>query len=373
MIEHVGPLLRTGDNFMLYIQQNYFAFWGGVDIFFAISGFVIMRSIADRMGRNVLANLSWQRSELFAFWIRRAYRLLPSAWLWIAITMIVSIATAGHLAGNPSAVMKDAIASLLEVQNFHDYFCNIGMSECAGLSHYWSLSLEEQFYLVFPLLLIFVPARLLNFALVALIVSQIFVWRPANYTSLAWFVRTDALAWGVLLARFSISPAYRIIEPTFLRFFAFRSTFIFACLITIAGISFMTRIIASGGVWYPSIIALSSTLLVFSASYDRGYISSNVRVRSMLAWVGERSYALYLSHSLCFNGTALALNWTRPSFLTAAILLTTGICTTVIVADLNFRFIERPLTRRGRNIASKFLEQQPNSTRNHRNPVSQTT
>src|SRR5207302_1035375 len=157
----------------------------GVDLFFAISGFVIVRSL-----------LPVGRFSEFAvpFWIKRAFRILPAAWLWLAIGLLATaFFNSSGVFGTLDANARDAVAAFLQVQNIHYGNCiDTTQATCApggipfGL--YWSLSLEEQFYLVLPFVF-FLPRHLMIIGLVCGVLLQLFTVR----SGMAAQLRTDAL------------------------------------------------------------------------------------------------------------------------------------------------------------------------------------
>src|SRR5579885_546467 len=78
------PALLTWPNSKLDYLHNYFAFWTGVDLFFAISGFVIARELVPKLAAAADGSSEQVWRIILAFWIKRAWRILPSAWTWIA-------------------------------------------------------------------------------------------------------------------------------------------------------------------------------------------------------------------------------------------------------------------------------------------------
>ncbi len=138
----------------------------GVDAFFVLSGFLI----------TTLLVAEWQRSgtiRLRAFWARRARRLLPA--LLVLVVVVVLYATFAVPAGTYPDLRGDALAALFYVANWHfiaaggNYFVQTGA--VSPLTHTWSLAVEEQFYIVWPLVLVGV-LRLFR-RLVALLVVAI--------------------------------------------------------------------------------------------------------------------------------------------------------------------------------------------------------
>ena len=115
----------------------------GVDIFFVISGYVITQML--------IRNINQPFGEYLAdFYSKRARRILPSALLVIILTISVTYRFLGSITGGDTA--KDGIWAVLFLANFHfssqavDYFASA--IPLPILQHYWSLSIEEQFYIV---------------------------------------------------------------------------------------------------------------------------------------------------------------------------------------------------------------------------------
>lgn len=117
-----------------------------VDLFFALSGFLITSLLLVEVGRT-------RRVDLSHFWLRRAKRLLPALF-----AMIIGVAFFAWLFASPSELDRirgDAISTLLYYANWHAIFAGHGywdlVSSPSPLEHAWSLAIEEQFYLVWPL------------------------------------------------------------------------------------------------------------------------------------------------------------------------------------------------------------------------------
>ena len=117
----------------------------GVDVFFVISGYVITALLLRELHKN-------DSTSLRGFYARRARRILPAATLVIVGTTVASFYFLGFIAGNQEA--SDASAASLFVSNFH--FIQLGTDYASAhappspLQNFWSLAVEEQFYLIYP-------------------------------------------------------------------------------------------------------------------------------------------------------------------------------------------------------------------------------
>lgn len=153
----------------------------GVDVFFVISGFLITSLLLVERRRS-------GRVDLRSFWLRRARRLLPAAGVVIAGTAV--LVKVADLPVDGASVRGDALAALAYVANWRfvitdqSYFASFGLP--SPFRHLWSLSLEEQWYVVFPPVLVGLiallrrPAALLGVLLAAAAASA--VWMAMLYT-----------------------------------------------------------------------------------------------------------------------------------------------------------------------------------------------
>ncbi len=132
----------------------YFNLGHTLDLFFAISGFVIARDLMPRVQDSSNDRESFFRLAI-GFWILRAYRLLPSAWICLAGIVLLSLLfNQSNAFGSFRSNFAGAIAAMLQVANMHyaiNAFSELGM----GVTyHFWSLSLEEQIDLALPFMLL---------------------------------------------------------------------------------------------------------------------------------------------------------------------------------------------------------------------------
>jgi len=340
--------------------QSHLGFWGGVDLFFTISGFMITQSL---LRAQRLRNAMPLRDTLKVFWIKRAYRLFPSAWLWIALPLLAGALMPGTL---PANLWSYAAAAALNIANIGSPF--FLHSEGAAylhhnpFAHYWTLSMEEQFYVVFPILLLLTPPRLLIAALVVGIVLQ-FGWGRDMFT-LAWYTRTDALMWGVMLGLTFQSGIYQRLNPVLLQKRWIGAPVFYGLLLLLGLVTYRLgsfdfavgltpRPIAVG------VIALVCAALVFVASFDRHYLMLPGWPKAMLVWLGERSYSIYLIHHSLFMLVAAiylrayvtSVSSQEPPMFFAVVV---GVVLTLVLAELNYRYVEVPMRDYGRKLARRW-------------------
>ena len=352
LIEHTRINLVTWKSDALTHLYAYFGFWTGVDLFFAISGFVIARSLLPSL-EECRDDLAFFNTTI-AFWVRRAWRLLPSAWLWLAFLVVASVAFNRSGAFRPfHDNVEGAVAAVFDLANIW-VAEGLGHHEFGASFPYWSLSLEEQFYLLLPVA-VFLFRRNLVPLIAAAVVLQIVY--PRSQIAMAVVLRTDALLLGVLIAIWSAHPSYKLFEPTGLaRNALMRFAMLGLLLVLLAALGSDQLAVSPQRV---GVVALVSAALVLIASYDRDYLMRKGPLKRLLLWAGSRSYALYLVHIPAFFLTREI--WFRLSppdtvfggrfwlryLVTAAILL-------VLFAELNFRLVETPLRRRGARIAERL-------------------
>lgn len=335
-------------------QHAHLGFWSGVDLFFAVSGFVIARSLLP-----LLPPTNDRRAYIrttLSFWTRRALRLLPSAWLWLAVTVTASAVFNQSGAFGPfRANVSGAVAAILYYANFHEAF-GFGRFSLGAVFHYWSLSLEEQFYLALPLVIFLARGRLPT-VLIAIVASQFFIRRVGPWGDLLFaHIRCDALSLGVLLAIWSQSAAYRHAEPTAL------SSPLSRWLLPPA-LALLLAMVAGPMLGLPrctmALVAFVAAGIVWIASYNRDYLIPPGRVKRVLCWIGARSYAIYLIHVPAYAATVelwthLRPSVTRPGLHHAPMLIATALPLILALAELNFRFVESPLRAYGARFAERI-------------------
>jgi peptidoglycan/LPS O-acetylase OafA/YrhL len=358
MVQHAPAVLFPWRGEFQGRLYSHFGFWPGVDVFLAISGFVIARSLLPSLesARGLVDSIN----ITLAFWVRRIWRLLPSAWLWLALILLLVLCfnrsgAFGTFRGNFEAT----VAAILNVANFRALLV-FGQPEQGVSFPYWSLSLGVQFYILLPIAFL-LAGRRLPAVLILGVLTQLFLPRFGPGTSaignLLNVIRSDALMLGVLIALWSRTTTYRLFEPAGLRrtpIVGVLALAVLTGLLVTAG----SPVLHLGG-FNVGLVAILSGALVFIASYDGDYLFPPGRLKNLLLWIGARSYALYLIHEPAYlmareiwfriepPGTVFTGIYTLRFTVTALTIL-------FILADLNHRLVETPLRRRGARIAARL-------------------
>ena len=340
-----------------FLKDFYYYFGGafGVDLFFAISGFVIAKSLLPTL-RNTQSTQEFFQA-VKAFWIRRIWRLTPSSLLWIVLPLLLCLGfNESGAFFSLEANLRMAVAALLKVSNF--YARTVwGQPEYKNvLSPYWSLSLEEQFYFILPLLVFFFRRKLIP--LLLLIVSiQPFLHH--GYFALG-VMRSEALFLGVLIAIWQSHPTYNHWNPKFLQHAFPRVLFSWIIIGSLILLNSQIKWLPPGYSFGPA--ALVSGAAVLAASFNQDYFVKTHWLKSVLLWIGSRSYGLYLIHIPAFAASREIFHRGNPQNpvhlqgdFAIAFFVIFAILFTAFLAELNYRFLELPLRYKGKAIANKYF------------------
>lgn len=323
----------------------------GVDVFFVISGYLITSLLLKEWQQ-------YSRVDLKNFWLRRARRLLPALFLVIASTLGFAVVFLPH---EVAGLRSDALAAVGYVTNWYLIFHHQSYFETVGrpamLQHLWSLAVEEQFYLLWPLLFIAamrglrdryrLPVILAGAA--ASTVLMVFLYKPDVDPSRLYY-GTDTRAAGFLigaaLAFLLALPTPGILEKTVGGRFQVWVNSLPLDLIglgafSVLGWSFVRMdgfqpFLYQGGF---TLVALTTAVLIAVAIHPRARLCSRLLSWGPLRWIGLRSYGIYLWHWPVFMVTRPQLDVRIDGLpLLALRLVVTG-----VLAELSYHYIETPI------------------------------
>lgn len=297
----------------------------GVQLFFVLSGFLITSLLLrERAGTSEI--------RLGAFYTRRVRRIFPAFFAYIAVIGLMNVS------GVVDIDSSHFVAAITQTWNYQVLWISEPHSPSGVwyFGHYWTLSLEEQYYLLWPLTLILLPRRAIPATLLGLALLMPFIriaWYvgfPEHRGSLGMFFHTasDSLMWGSLLGFLMLDPPAWLVKATAHR--GIRAWVLFTMFIVQPWAAE-----AWGGRWtLPFGISLNAVASTYVIATLRCHADWRRALSSRpLAIIGVMSYSLYIWQQLF-----LAPDWAGGPRLPlwAALPLLCG------TAWLSWRFIERP-------------------------------
>jgi peptidoglycan/LPS O-acetylase OafA/YrhL len=257
----------------------------GVDVFFVISGYLITKILTE--------NIENENFSMFKFWIRRIKRLLPL----LLIVVLVTLIFAYFFVFKPVVkdISKDIFPAIFSYFNFHALydFGNYwgGDSKQSFFLHTWSLSVEEQFYLIYPLFLYFFYRYFKNFFVPIFIITILsyilfFYFLKINYkVDVAFYIlptRMWELSFGGLIGLINVQKIKTIINYN---------------LLPLIGIGFIlcSYLSSSKGISNLAILPVlgSGLIILYSTPND---IIGKILSSNFFVLIGKLSYSLYLWH-----------------------------------------------------------------------------
>ena len=307
-----------------------FEFFGGgfvgVDVFFVISGYLITSIL--------LEDLKYERFSLFKFYERRARRILPALYLVLLVTTL--IATFLMSPQQLKDFGQSLISTVTFASNFYflfkaDYWAQ--SSEFLPLLHTWSLSIEEQYYLVFPILLYLLYQFYKNkifWIFLALSIVSLFLseFGSRNFTVANFYIPATR-AWELFLG----SLAAVITNKKGIKK---NNTFAFFGLLLL-GFSFLFFNDSTPFPGFYSLVPVSGTFFLILFSHKETLVGRFLS-NKLLVGVGLISYSAYLWHQPLLAGFRIYQNSIETSFFELSII----IASTFVFAFLSFRFVEHP-------------------------------
>lgn len=300
------------------------AWSAGVDLFFAISGLVVLRSLYT------LRSTQGRFGAARAFYVRRVMRIVPLVWL------VGGVLAAGIVLGG--VMVGDVISALSFTANGHWSRCYGGAAGCGNplvYSPFWSVATEMQFYLVAPLIVLGLTRRAIIALAVLVLVVGLFLDRP--WGGALWAFRVDGIAVGLAIgaligsrpwkAWFSRLPPMGNAEAVF---------WLGVAAVLVAVLPAVVHGFAT------VLVALICGMIVVRSILRAG--SANAAGRA-LAWVGHQSFALYLVNLPIFALAALLL---PQDAVPVAIVMAIAVGAAFGMAWLLTRYVGDPLYDLGR-------------------------
>ena len=320
----------------------------GVDVFFVVSGFLITTLL-------VRERLATGAIDLPGFWTRRARRLLPALLVCVPASVLLARLSEGDLLVGIERQVLGAFtftSNWLEIGAGSDYFAATSPQLLMNL---WSLAVEEQFYLLWPLAVLGLLAltrrpevRAASALGLAVLSAALMALRLDPDSPTRVYYGTDTHVMGLMLGAalaFGYAAPHRA-WTTSTWWSAHRRQVAAAALVTLLGLMVLggedSPLTFRGGILLASVATTALVLVV---------VERPGRLRAVLElpparWVGARSYGIYLWHWPVFLVIGQDLP-VAPGGRTYLLTRLWCVVVTLVVADLSYRFVETPVRRHG--------------------------
>lgn len=300
----------------------------GVDLFFAISGFLICSRLLREWS-------SSGRISLTNFYLRRAFRILPLYWTYLLVMVLTGLISGLAVSG------RELGACLFFFRNY--FSCTDG--DGIYTSHFWSLSVEEHFYLLWPVFLVLLRPRL-AFWITPVLALMIHAWRAVDqrvhafdlifhhpHVLMYWRtdVRLDALLWGC----FAALLCHRRPLPEMPGWLSW------------VLLSAVVGAVAFSAPALPLMLAMLFPALIISTVYGRAGTLYRFLELPALRWVGRLSYSLYIWQTLFLQSPRVP----DPQWLAILKHFPANLFLIVVCSVLTHYLVERPMIQLGRSLS----------------------
>lgn len=303
----------------------------GVYLFFTLSAYLITQLLLRE--RDDLGAI-----RIRAFYIRRALRIWPLYFTYLALAAVFAIVTGESVRWHEAAYYAVFVANWSAIY---------GAGWVTVVLHLWSISVEEQFYLLWPPLLRRLGDRGIAWAALAMITSMVIGvlvgptgWTYALTSSFSCF---SAMGVGILLALAARRTALRTPVPRWLLF-----AFGYACWYAAAALGLGTSSMRSLAAL--ALVDVGCAAMLVSVLGSRGFAAP-------LLYLGKISYGLYVFHIFVLGTAALVLNKHAMTAVMYPVLVIGELIATVALAALSYRYLEAPFLRLKRHF--EFVRSRP--------------
>lgn len=356
-------------HFIMPYVDKYFSLIArtGVEMFFVISGFVICKQLINLFKidseNDFLSNIEANINYIKCFFIRRIYRLFPNVLLFTIIDV-------GFLLVDYNMYnVKESIIGFLSYLSLKCDFDAVAFGLAGAAvrhnNHFWSLVVEERFYLIFPFVFLFFKSwrNLLTCCAIFIVIIPIFgvlIGQEEKVIYNNGFVNFYGFLYGVLL--FLIYKKTNIFKLAFVK--KYNVPLMNAIFLLILGMLFISggvlqvdpsnkilKLLDFGyGHYVKSTVYFLSTILVLLAVQNKEYAFGIPGIKQILNWFGDRSYTIYVFHLLVIIDIMpffdLKNDMEKAFFY---------IVVTLLSSEIIYQIYEKPLRNKGRQISNKLL------------------
>jgi peptidoglycan/LPS O-acetylase OafA/YrhL len=318
----------------------------GLKIFFFISGFLIARLLISEYRSN-------NDLDLTRFYIRRMLRLYPVLVFYVSVTILFAVYR------NENFDRIDVYSVFLYFVNYRViYYDHFGQGMTLPVGMFWSLSVEEHFYIFAPLAILWSkarPSRLLFVSLflifVPLILRVVYVFfEPSIINSLEIYWRSetrfDCIAFGMLLAIIpDLGKNYKLVK-----FLSNKIAFIAGCMVLLG--SFAIRDAYFQMTWRFTIQSLALIPIISSLIFSNSVSSINFILNTrFMIWMGVLSYSLYVWH----GGVMFIFGEWIKKLPNVFLVTFAELTATFVLATLSYYLLERPLVQLRHHFAPRKI------------------
>ena len=306
--------------------------WIGVDLFFVLSGYLITSLLQNEY-------LTSGRISLANFYIRRILRLFPPLVIFILLANVLWPFL--HVTHDANRLIS-ALASLF-------YFANLIPNDVLGpFMHLWSLSVEEHFYVFWPIItsaylfkisfknqLVVLASTIILLAIVRVsIYNSSLLADPLAVAYRFTLCRIDAILLGALFALVEQHKKIRVWG---------NKNYLMYIGLPICFFAIVEYVSLSNKYWYSGGFIITNTLCLLAVIFAVRNPTNLFLANKAFRWIGRRSYGIYVYHMpifLAFEGLR-----TPHSLVNLALVTLFRVSATLIIAELSFRFIEQPILK----------------------------
>lgn len=319
---------------------------GGVTLFFVLSGYLITQILLkekEKMQIDYTTNLSKLSQVLKIFYIRRSLRIFPIFYITLAVLFILNIDSARQFIG------------------YHFFYASNFLYSFGlpydHLSHFWSLAVEEQFYLVWPLIVLLLPFRANKIVFFSVLVAGSLVFKMLmlylySVESLAIHFMMPSCIEAFGLGAIVVLIAKKEIPKKWIMLCFFASLFIFCVLHAglFIHVPHVFKIISAlFGRFFFSLFS-ATILLIVLKGYHKG-IFKQILLNRLLIFLGKISYGIYIYHMFMPGLFTYLQKELGFSLAGTGLHMVLNFAGTFLIAYLSFVFIEKPVN----NLKKHFI------------------